>query len=387
MDHRELVARMAVADIGCDVVALGHLPPVGGARFVVGGDRRCGAHRSIIAPRAIRLKPSVVLAGARYRDLRARRSARDRVRRASSCSLAGIRARREADAPAAAGMQSALHAATSTLPHLRRGLSPRTAERAVPYLRELTGAAAIALADTRAVLAIDGEGREQVRPGDLLSRLLEMPDHRVHVVPRLISTRQPASLGGAGALDRAGPPGGTLIMFYRASGRPRSRAQGRPGGRQPGIRPGRAVDRLRAGGAAGAGRAAGASGPDLSAFHLHALAAVAGDIHVRPDEARAAERLRRVHPVPFRDGRSYVTLGEELDHVERYLRLEQAVSATACTCRWTCRPRPATRSSRRCRCNRWSRRRAPWGRAACRKRPREDQRRHRQRRYGAVAHR
>jgi two-component system LytT family sensor kinase len=26
----------------------------------------------------------------------------------------------------------------------------------------------------------------------------------------------------------------------------------------------------------------------------------------------------------FRDGRSYVTLGEEVDHVERYLRLEQA---------------------------------------------------------------
>ncbi|MFZ0972871.1 MAG: hypothetical protein WAN22_11640, partial [Solirubrobacteraceae bacterium] len=31
------------------------------------------------------------------------------------------------------GMQAALHAATSTLPHLRRGLSGRTAERAVPY--------------------------------------------------------------------------------------------------------------------------------------------------------------------------------------------------------------------------------------------------------------
>src|SRR6476646_7739412 len=75
-----------------------------------------------------------------------------------------LRVFRSADAPEAAGMQSALHAATSTLPHLRRGLSPRTAERTVPYLRALTGAAAIALADTRTVLAIDGEGREQVRP-------------------------------------------------------------------------------------------------------------------------------------------------------------------------------------------------------------------------------
>ena len=60
-------------------------------------------------------------------------------------------------------------------------------------------------------------------------------------------------------------------------------------------------------------------------FIYNALAAVAGDIHARPEEAREllidfAEFTRYL----FRDGRSYVTLGEELDHVERYLRLEQA---------------------------------------------------------------
>jgi two-component system LytT family sensor kinase len=52
---------------------------------------------------------------------------------------------------------------------------------------------------------------------------------------------------------------------------------------------------------------------------------VAGDIHARPEEAREllidfAEFTRYL----FRDGRSYVTLAEELAHVERYLRLEQA---------------------------------------------------------------
>ena len=88
-----------------------------------------------------------------------------------------------------AAMQAALHAATTTLPHLRKGLTARNAERAVPHLRALTGAAAIALADTRAVLAIDGEGRDQVRPGDLLSRLLERAgDNRLHIVPRLVSS-------------------------------------------------------------------------------------------------------------------------------------------------------------------------------------------------------
>ena len=52
---------------------------------------------------------------------------------------------------------------------------------------------------------------------------------------------------------------------------------------------------------------------------------MAGDIHARPEEAREllidfAEFTRYL----FRDGRSYVTLAEELTHVERYLRLEQA---------------------------------------------------------------
>ena len=60
-------------------------------------------------------------------------------------------------------------------------------------------------------------------------------------------------------------------------------------------------------------------------FIYNALAAVAGDIHTRPDDAREllidfAEFTRYL----FRDGRSYVTLAEELEHVERYLRLEQA---------------------------------------------------------------
>src|SRR5436305_1805894 len=64
---------------------------------------------------------------------------------------------RAARRPEAAGMQSALHAATATLPHLRSGLTARTAQAAVPHLRTLTGAAAIALADARTVLAIEGE--------------------------------------------------------------------------------------------------------------------------------------------------------------------------------------------------------------------------------------
>src|SRR5438270_5796787 len=135
-----------------------------------------------------------------------------------------MRANRAAGIPERA-MQSALHAAISTLPHLRRGLTARTAERAVPHLRALTGAAAIALADTEAVLAIAGEGREQVRPGDLLSRLLaRTPDDRLKIVPRLTSSDPTCPLHSAvlAPLLVQGKRAGTLIAFYHAVGRPSS---------------------------------------------------------------------------------------------------------------------------------------------------------------------
>jgi two-component system LytT family sensor kinase len=239
-----------------------------------------------------------------------------------------VRAGRAAGLPEQA-MQAALHAAISTLPHLRRGLSERTAERAVPHLRELTGAAAIALADTHAVLAIDGEGREQVRPGDLLSRLLARTgDDRLNIVPRLISSDPTCPLRSAvlAPLIVQGKRAGTLIAFYHAVGRPSPHE----------LRVVQEAASLVSAQvelsvvAEQEERLAQAELRALRAqisphFIYNALAAVAGDIHARPEEAREllidfAEFTRYL----FRDGRSYVTLGEELDHVERYLRLEQA---------------------------------------------------------------
>ncbi|MFZ0976006.1 MAG: histidine kinase [Solirubrobacteraceae bacterium] len=226
-------------------------------------------------------------------------------------------------------MQAALHAATATLPHLRRGLNNRTAERAVPNLRELTGAAAIALADTRSVLAIDGEGREQVRPGDLLSRLLERArDNRLHIVPRLVSSDPTCPLKSAvlAPLVAQDKRIGTLIAFYRSTGRP-SHHELRVVQEAASLVSAQVELSLAA---EQEERLAQAELRALRAqisphFIYNALAAVAGDIHARPEEARDlltdfAEFTRYL----FRDGRSYVTLGEEIDHVERYLRLEQA---------------------------------------------------------------
>src|SRR5437588_3005779 len=228
-----------------------------------------------------------------------------------------------------AAMQAALHAATATLPFLRRGLSPRTAESAAPHLRALTGAAAIALADTRAVLAIDGEGREQVRPGDLLSRLLAATrDNRLHIVPWLISSDPSCPLRSAvlAPLMVQGKRAGTLIAFYRSVGRP-SHHELRVVQEAASLVSAQVELSVVA---APEERLAQAELRALRAqisphFIYNALAAVAGDIHVRPEEAREllidfAEFTRYL----FRDGRSYVTLGEEIEHVERYLRLEQA---------------------------------------------------------------
>ena len=247
----------------------------------------------------------------------------------AAAAWAFVHAKRSRRAPEASGMQSALHAATAMLPQLRSGLRTRSAEAAVPYIRALTGAAAIALADTRAVLAIDGEGREQVRPGDLLSRLLaRTPDDRVHVEPRLISSDPTCPLRSAvlAPLVVQGKRAGTLIAFYRTVGRP-SQAELRV------VQEAASLVSAQVELSVVAEQERRLAQAELRAlraqisphFIYNALAAVAGEIHVQPEQARElltdfAEFTRYL----FRDGRSYVTLAEELEHVQRYLRLEQA---------------------------------------------------------------
>ena len=179
------------------------------------------------------------------------------------------------------------------------------------------------------MLAIDGEGREQVRPGDLLSRLLaRTPDDRVQIVPRLTSSDPTCPLRSAvlAPLIVQGRRAGTLIAFYNRVGDP-SQAELRV------VKEAASLVAAQVELSVVAEQEERLARAELRAlraqisphFIYNALAAVAGDIHARPEEAREllidfAEFTRYL----FRDGRSYVTLGEELDHVERYLRLERA---------------------------------------------------------------
>jgi two-component system LytT family sensor kinase len=158
--------------------------------------------------------------------------------------------------------------------------------------------------------------------------LARTPDDRIHIVPKLVSSDPTCPLRAAvlAPLIVQGRRGGTLIAFYRSVGNP-STSELRV------VQEAASLVAAQVELSVLADREERLARAELRAlraqisphFIYNALAAVAGDIHARPDEAREllidfAEFTRYL----FRDGRSYVTLGEELDHVERYLRLEQA---------------------------------------------------------------
>jgi two-component system LytT family sensor kinase len=224
-------------------------------------------------------------------------------------------------------MRAALHAATATLPHLRRGLSPATAAKAVPHLRALTQSTALALADRETLLALDGAGPVRSLAGSPLDVLIEEgPDDRVHVDPRL--ELPDLHLGGAvvAPLTVRGERVGSLAAFY-ARGRRIRPADTRVVGDAAELVSAQvelaAVEEQEE-------RLARAELRALRAqisphFVYNALAAVAGYIHSRPDEARElltdfAEFTRYA----FRRERPYVTLADELHYVEKYLNLERA---------------------------------------------------------------
>ena len=224
-------------------------------------------------------------------------------------------------------MRAALHAATATLPHLRRGLGPATAAKAVPHLRALTQSTALALADREALLALDGAGAVRSLAGEPIGALFEEgPDDRVHVDPRMEVPE--LHLGGAvvAPLIVRGHRVGSLAAFYARGRRIRpedTRVVGDAASLVAAQLELAAVEEQEE-------RLAQAELRALRAqisphFVYNALAAVASYIHTRPDEARElltdfAEFTRYA----FRRERPYVTLADELHYVEKYLNLERA---------------------------------------------------------------
>jgi two-component system LytT family sensor kinase len=226
-------------------------------------------------------------------------------------------------------MQAAVHAATVMLPQLRRGLSEETASKAVSHLRTLTQASAVALADGESVLAFDGLGEEHHHSGDALAPLAAVSsEDRVHVEQQVDCSDPFCPLGAAVAapLVVQGQLVGSLIALY-----PRGRLV-KPDDTRTVAEAASLVSaqlelkELEAQGERLARAELRALRAQISPhFIYNALAAIAGYIHSKPEEARELlTEFAEFTRYAFRGQRAYVTLADELNYVEKYLRLERA---------------------------------------------------------------
>jgi len=231
--------------------------------------------------------------------------------------------------PESSAMQAAVHAATSTLPHLRRGLDESSARQAAPHLRVLTGAAAVAIAEPDRLLAFDGVGSDHHRAGDPLDSLVpSRREDRVHVEPRLRCEHPGCPLRTAivAPLVVQERRVGALVACWDLPGRLRLEESRVLAEAAALVAAQIELSAVEAQGERLAHAELRALRAQISPhFIYNALAAVASFIHTRPEEARElltefAEFIRYA----FRRQHEYVTLADELRYVEKYLRLEQA---------------------------------------------------------------
>ncbi len=226
-------------------------------------------------------------------------------------------------------MQTALHAATVMLPHLRRGLSEESAAKAVVHLRTLTQASAVALGDSERVLAFQGLGDDHHAAGDALIPVSAPPrEDRLHVEQQIRCEHADCPLGPAVAapLVVSGELVGSFVALY-ARGRRISPDDTRTVAEAAKLVSAqlelKALEEQTE-------RLARAELRALRAqisphFIYNALAAIAGYIHSKPEEARELlTEFAEFTRYAFRGQRPYVTLADELHYVEKYLRLERA---------------------------------------------------------------
>jgi two-component system LytT family sensor kinase len=229
----------------------------------------------------------------------------------------------------AQSMHDALHAATVMLPDLRRGLSADSAARAVPHLRTLIQASAVALTDRTRILAWDGAGSDRYGSGETLGELTSFAsERRVRVQQRLQGEPPDPRLGAAvfAPLEIQDTQVGCLVAVYPPSRR-LTPEDTRTVTRAASLVSAQIeLSELEIQGERLARAELRALRAQISPhFIYNALAAVASYIHSSPEEARElltdfAEFTRYA----FRSESPYVTLADELRYVEKYLRLEHA---------------------------------------------------------------
>lgn len=229
--------------------------------------------------------------------------------------------------PEREAMNEALHPASATLPHLRRGLGEGSASKAAPHLLALTQASAIAITDGDRVLAVEGSDARDASTERLLELSSRVRDGRVYVEPRLRSAIDAAPVRAAVAAplivqDRYV---GALVALYEHGHR-------RPEDARV-VRETAALVSAQVELSAVAGQEERLAKAELRAlrarisphFIYNSLAAIASYINTQPQEARELlTEFAEFTRYAFRGERTYVTLADELHYVEKYLRLEQA---------------------------------------------------------------
>jgi two-component system LytT family sensor kinase len=226
-------------------------------------------------------------------------------------------------------MQTALHAATVMLPHLRRGLSEESASRAVVHLQTLTQASAVALGDREQILAFEGLGHDHHAAGDALIQVTApLRADRLHVESQIRCQHADCPLAAAVAapLVVSGELVGSFVALY-ARGHQVTPDDTRTVAEAASL----VSAQLELKGLEEqADRLARAELRALRAqisphFIYNALAAIAGYIHSKPEDARELlTEFAEFTRYAFRGQRPYVTLADELHYVEKYLRLERA---------------------------------------------------------------
>jgi two-component system LytT family sensor kinase len=226
-------------------------------------------------------------------------------------------------------MQTALHAANGMLPDLRRGLSEDSAKRVMPHLRTLTQASAVALGDLEHVLAFEGLGDDHHHAGDQLIEISAAPrEDRLQVESQITCDQGDCPLGAAIAapLFVAGHLVGSFVAVYTRGHRVTPNDTRTVAEAASLVSAQLELQIMDEQGERLARAELRALRAQISPhFIYNALAAIAGYIHSKPDEARDlliefAEFIRYA----FRRQQPYVTLADEFAYVEKYLRLEQA---------------------------------------------------------------
>jgi two-component system LytT family sensor kinase len=228
-------------------------------------------------------------------------------------------------APGDEATRAALHHVAAMLPDLRRGLTVRSAQRAVAHVRALAQAPTVVLLDREQVLARAGSG--SLDPGDALPPVVfQASADRVHVEPlvTLGDVTQPRAAVVV-ALRVGEEHVGWLLALFPPG---RVRAEDARV-----VAETAALVSAQVGLSVLAEQEARASTAELRAlraqisphFVYNAMAAIAALIHTAPDEARELlTEFADFTRYAFREQRSYVPLADELHYVQKYLRLEQA---------------------------------------------------------------